>query len=160
MASEVSMRPRKLVWHYTHGVYLKQILNAGILRLTDKGIALGERPALWFSKEQFWEPTAQKLGAKPDGTFVLLGMLGTYQLMGGLGRIGVDPDTVPLCDFATFAASSGIPAEQVRAMKRRGREQGANPRNWLASFAPVRSEQWAAVEVYDGRHWRPIEHQT
>jgi hypothetical protein len=62
-------------------------------------------------------------------------MLGTFQRASGLGRIGVDPNRVELSDFETFGATSGIPAADLQAMKHRGRKQGANPRNWLASFA-------------------------
>jgi hypothetical protein len=35
-------------------------------------------------------------------------------------------------------------------MKKRGRDQLANPRNLLCTFAPVPSESWIAVEVYNG----------
>jgi hypothetical protein len=142
-----------MVWHYTTGTYLQQILKTRVLRPTGAGIARGERPALWFSKEQYWEPTAQKAWGSPDGSVVLLGMLGTFQRASGLGRIGVDPNRVELCDFETFGATSGIPAADLQAMKHRGRKQGANPRNWLASFAPVPCENWAAVEVYNGTRW-------
>jgi hypothetical protein len=148
---------KRLVWHYTTGYYLERIIKTQTLLPTEKGIEPGERPALWFSKEQHWEPTAQKRWPNPDGTYRLLGMLGTYQHVGGLGRIGVDPDRVELCDFATFVATSGIPQEAVRKMRRVGREQRANPRNWLVSFAPVRSESWAAVQVYSGTRWVEID---
>jgi len=128
-----------------------------MLRTTDAKIAPGERPALWFSKEQHWEPTAQKAWEHPDGKIERLGMMGTFERAQGLGRIGVDPEQVELCNFKTFVATSGIPASNVREMKRVGRLQGANPINWLGSFAPVPLEKWAAVEIYTGTRWEPLE---
>ena len=90
------VKTKKLVWHYTTGDYFELIFESRTLCTTDAGIAPGERPAVWFSKDQFWEPTAQKatatIPAEADRAtanallhsgnlepIVLLGMRGTYE---------------------------------------------------------------------------------
>jgi hypothetical protein len=78
-------------------------------------------------------------------------MTGTFEQFRGLGRIGVDPEQVKLYDFNAFVVMSGISPGDVFTMRRLGREQHANPIHWLASFEPVHSESWAAVQVYDGK---------
>jgi hypothetical protein len=73
---------RGVVWHYTTGEKLNLIISTRALRPTSAEIADGELPALWFSKEQIWEPTAQKAWRELGGRTVLLGMRGTYERAG------------------------------------------------------------------------------
>jgi hypothetical protein len=68
-----------MLWHYTMGNCLRWIIKTGAL-IPYGGNELaplfpGEKPAVWFSTEQFWEPTAQKGD---------MGMLGTHEKCGGL----------------------------------------------------------------------------
>jgi hypothetical protein len=147
----------RLVWHYTTETHLNEILASRVLLLKAAGpTVLNERPGVWFSKEQIWEPTAQKARRNPrTGEEKLLGMRGTYE-NAGLGRIGVDAERTLLLDFDTFVATCEMPAKIVRAMKKWGQGQGANPRNWMCSLEPVGIEQWIAFGRYDGMHWRDV----
>jgi len=49
-----------LVWHYTLLTKLQMILNDGLIKPTDVMIDPREKPAVWFSSNQAWEPTATK----------------------------------------------------------------------------------------------------
>jgi len=47
-----------LLWHYTKGVHLAKILADGFIRPATAFVDPGEKPIVWFSTDQHWEPTA------------------------------------------------------------------------------------------------------
>jgi len=73
----------QLAWHYTIGQHLINILKTGALLPTDVLIQSNELPALWFSLNQAWEPTASKAMITSDGIFVGLTKEETRQVGGG-----------------------------------------------------------------------------
>src|SRR5690242_12554077 len=77
-----------LAWHYTTGENFRLIVESGFLLPTAVGIGKHEKPVLWFSVAEFWEPTAAKMMLQ-NGQMVNMGMEGTYKHGGGLARFGV-----------------------------------------------------------------------
>src|ERR1700735_3053879 len=92
-----------LAWHYTIGLYFRQIVECKALKcIRINGAPQSERPVVWLSMEQYWEPTSAKACRFPDGTERTLSMKETADLFEGLYRIGIDPETFELFDFVSF----------------------------------------------------------
>lgn len=153
-----------LVWHYTTGHLRQAIELTGALMPTNDHAPKGEPPAVWFSPDERWEPTAAKGWIGPDGTRRRLTQRETCERGGGLVRFGVDPDRVPLVSWAGFRAvclEHRVPRGYLNALERVSRDQGANPREHFAALALVRREDWARVDVldtaagWDARLWVP-----
>lgn len=132
----------RLLWHYSKGVHFRSIVDDGCLRPATVGVVPPERPAVWFSGRQVWEPTVAM--AEPMASFAAR--------MGGLIRIGVQADVAPH-NWTAFRRLSGARREVVRGLTRGARSVGANPDDWRVSFDPVPRERWAAVEVWDAGAW-------
>ena len=73
----------KTAWHYTTGQKAKMIFESGELKPTDAFIEAQEKPILWFSKNQEWEQTANKMLAGPGGTLRQLTTDETRNMGGG-----------------------------------------------------------------------------
>ena len=74
------------LWHYAPAAYLERITNSGCLRPSNPW-APNELPLLWFSANQFWEPTATKMICDTNGRLRPL----TYSEMKQIGivRFGI-----------------------------------------------------------------------
>lgn len=143
---------RDFAWHYTTGQNFVQIVKSGVLLPTAAYIARRERPVIWFSLEQFWEPTAQKrLQGRPEE----LGMQGTYEHGGGLVRFGVAP--AHLVPWPRLARLARIPSAVQRGLVQSGRAQGATPERWLGMIGrPMSLMDIEAIDVFDGQSWTRI----
>src|SRR5574340_288025 len=102
-----------MLWYYTTVKTLHEILGRGELQPERIGRSAKEKPAVWFSSNQEWEPAANMPWEDPDGMAVRLGKDQTYVLGGGLARIGVAPEVAPH-DWKTFKQQSGI-APKIRS---------------------------------------------
>lgn len=132
-AKSRTQKPTKLkplAWHYTTCVHLAAILQSGKLIPTGVGIESDERPALWFSMNQSWEPTANKAVHTPDGSVHQLKTMREVHEVMGVVRIGVDPAKLKLIGFDSFVRRSGISRTEASNLKAAGRKIGANPYDW------------------------------
>ncbi len=136
----------QLVWHYTVLPKVKIIKQDPQLRPFGKP---GILPAVWFSTEQDWEPTAacNWQAEKADGTKEFLDRDGLYKAHGGLYRFGVRPEIAPIT-WDEF--SKGLPEEVIKAMLDGANELGADPAKWRATKASVPQDQWEVVQMWDG----------
>ncbi len=147
----------KLAWHYTTCAqeHLGAILQSGKLAPMGAYVESGERAALWFSMNQVWEATASKAVRAPNGKEYELSTMDEVHKVMGVVRIGVDPAKVKLCGFDSFVRRSGISRSGAKNLRAAGREAGASPYDWRASFEPIPAAQWTAIEVWDGERWTP-----
>lgn len=145
----------KMIWHYTIDVSFAAIRRDGLIQPAYEYIAIGERPIVWFSKEQFWEPTVTKAPLLGDGTSEVLDMNGLFNHGILLIRIGVDPSTAPYT-WSEMKELSGMPPHIARGLAFVGRRQGANPSRWRGTFEAVSSDKWKAVEFFTGLDWVPL----
>lgn len=145
-------------WHYTTGDKFAQIVESGEIRPAKRGVPKGERPAVWFSINQEWEPTANKLSLKPDGTLVSLTKHQTFELANGLARIGVASETAPH-DWAEFKQLSRVRSDMARSLYQAALQQGSKPSWWFVSFDSVPRSKWIAVEIWGGSRWERVTHE-
>src|SRR5262249_43103036 len=103
------------VWHYTVGKRLRLILADGEIKPATAGVNGKERPAVWFSANEEWEETANKMTYDSFGVPVFLNKQQTHEHSGGLARIGVDPSTAPV-RWHEFKERSGIPSKIAKAI--------------------------------------------
>mgnify|MGYP006274232821 CR=1 FL=1 len=145
----------RVLWHYTTGEKFVAIIEDGILKPTACRIDPGERPAVWFSANQWWENTASKI-LQTDGRLRSLSMAETAAYGKGLVRFGVERQTAPI-SWRKFRTLSGISPATYRNMAKAGKKRGANPGEWFASFERVPRELWVAVEVFQDKKWVTVQ---
>lgn len=144
------------LWHYTTGQCLVQILEAGSILPATAYVPKEERPIVWFSLNQSWEPGANKMLRQGDGTILVLNKEQTEELGGGLVRIGVAPETAPH-DWHTLKELSGMSSTMAQALYRAAIESGARPGQWRGTFESVPRSKWIAMEIFKNGEWVPLE---
>lgn len=78
------------VFHYTTGLKLRAIINTGHIKPSTARIGPYEKPVVWFSASQRWEPTATKCPVPGKA-----GQRITAKLQNGLVRITVPTSCAP-----------------------------------------------------------------
>lgn len=141
-----------MLWYYTTVQELGRIMEGGELRPAAIGRSKKEKPAVWFSANQEWEPAANMPWQGPDGSQLRLTKDQTYVLGGGLARIGVAPEVAP-CDWKAFKQLSGISSKAAKELYNAATQAGSRPVQWFASFENVPRSKWLAVEVLEGTEW-------
>lgn len=126
----------ELAWHYTTGHCASQIIRSGIILPATEGVPLDEQPAVWFSLNQHWEPTATKgitdplTGKRRDATIKQM-----MRVAGGCYRFGVDPSR--LLDWPTLKANTGIRPLMLYRLEKAASRVRANPCEWMGSLHAV-----------------------
>lgn len=124
----------KTAWHYTTGQKAKMIFESGELKPTDAFIEAQEKPILWFSKNQEWEQTANKMLVGP-GTLRQLTTDETRNMGGGLFRFGMPSNK--LIQWPRLARSANMRSKIQRALEEGGLRAGADFREWCGLLEPV-----------------------
>jgi len=133
-----------------------------------------ECPAAWFTLRRDWDPATalmadpspQQLAAgisawREAGTAAVLAHLPPLdpRECGGLARVGVAPETVPL-RWDDFVRQDVIDPHLAWAREAMDRESGSNPDEWRVSLEPVPASKWLAIEVRsgtrEGERWEPL----
>jgi hypothetical protein len=125
----------KAAWHYTTGQKAKMIFESGELKPTDAFIEAQEKPILWFSKNQEWEQTANKMIILPDGNFRQLTTDETRNMGEGLFRFGIP--SLELSPWPRLARSANMRSKIQRALEEGGLRAGADFREWCGLLEPV-----------------------
>ena len=140
----------ELIWHYTSLVHLEMIEKDQCLKVSNAEREFGFNPALWFSKNDFWEPTATKM--KSNGNCLTINQqLETI----GMIRIGVE-FTDNMISWKKYKHFSKMPVQMYDSMAEIGIEKGGNPDDWFCLFSDLPSKYWKTIEEYDGKKWVDI----
>lgn len=140
-----------LVWHYTSGDCLECILADGEIRVAEGNIEARERPAVWFTTRQTFEPTAVKCISK-NGRLGVATPEEMDLLAGGHARIGVAARLVRL-GWTYHVNRSGISRRTARALATYGEEIGSEPNEWRVFYGCVPSGMWSRVQVMRDGQW-------
>ncbi len=132
-----------VVFHYTTGLKLKQIINSGCIRPSTAQVPAHEKPVAWFSTSPDWEPTATKcpVAGKP-------GQLIAAKAQGGLVRITV-PGSVAPYGIQQLPKIAGTSLGAYTGLILSGLELGADPGAWRFTPTPVPTALFREVEFYD-----------
>lgn len=139
-----------VAWHYTTGACFKQIVETGYLLPSNGLVEPPEKGVLWFSTNQYFEPTACKM----DRSFRLCSMEETMELGGGLVRFGVARSR--LHPWKTICRKAKTPLQIRESLERVGREQGATPKEWYCTLKPVPVES-CAIDVMENGIWVSVQ---
>jgi hypothetical protein len=137
-------------WHYTTGIAFQSIVKSGVLLPSKKYIAKNERPVLWFSLNQDYEPTAAKGVRLDDGRVAQGSRDTTYKFGGGLVRFGYAAKR--LIPWRDLKKKARIPIRVVDGLERVGRKMQAHPGDWLGSFRAISISE-LVIDVWDGASW-------
>lgn len=138
----------KLAWHYTTGEKFLQIVEDGVLVPSDIYVNPPERPVLWFSLNQEWEPTACKHWKdRATGVVSRLTREETHERGRGTVRFGCDPSA--LIPWDELPRRAHMQRQMSTGLAIVGLQQGAMPSQWMGSLSPIYREQWLAVEVWE-----------
>lgn len=124
-----------MVWHYAPWAYLPAMVESGALRGSNVNAA-GEKPMLWFSANQKWEPTATKMILNKNGTTVQMTFKQQQQIWGCI-RFGMAADDSRLLNWHAACAFAGTPRETRRTLERVGEKKRADPAHWFATAATI-----------------------
>ena len=145
-----------MIWHYTVGDNFASIYHSGVIQPATDYIALGEKPIVWFTTEEFWEPTVTKGRRRPDGTVEDLGMRELVAEGFLLWRIGVAPETAPY-KWPELKKLSGMPSEEAAHLAKIAKDKGGHPSRWRGTFIPVQAESWKAIQFFNRLEWVPFD---
>ena len=144
-----------MVWHYTIKQRLDRILVDGLIKPATVFVPPNEKPVVWFSSNQIWEETANKI--LQDSTGIRRGnKKETHEHGGGLARIGVAPEAAPYT-WNDFKRLSGIQPKAAKLLYQAAIAGRARPGEWFVSFEAVSSKKWLAIELFDGTNWIPFD---
>jgi len=147
-------RMDQLAWHYTTGDHFKEIVESGLLMTTSAGCPDNERPIVWFSMNQWFEPTATKMvfeNSRPRS----LTMQETKTFFNGLVRFGYPPlKLIPWHDLPKLA---GITRHVKRGLEKAGRLQGATPHHWMGSFQAISVDDLVIEVMNDQNQWQRVQ---
>ena len=141
-----------MLWYYTTRNNLSDILAAGQISPVATGVPRKEKPSVWFSANQEWDPAANLPWQDPDGSTVRLSKDQTFVMGGGLARIGIAPETAP-CDWKTFKQQSGISSKAAKELYNAAVRSGSRPGQWFASFENVPKSKWLTIEILENDAW-------
>lgn len=137
-----------IVYHYTTGMQLRSIVETGEIRpYKSKAHGKRERPAVWFSAHQYWEPTATKGIRSIDGSVRDCTMEEMIDKCGGLARIGLLKTYGHLIRWDEFLKVSGIKSERAKGLAKYGRLIGADPNEWYACTKPVPWSEFLLLDL-------------
>lgn len=125
----------KTAWHYTTGQKAKLILESGELKPTSAFIEPEEKPILWFSTNELWEQTANKMLGLPNGALRFLTMQETRDMGGGLFRFGMPTDQ--LIRWPRLARTANMKRKVQWTLEEAGLRGGADFREWCGLLEPV-----------------------
>lgn len=140
--------------HYTYGHHLASILRSGCLLATGVSIPPHERPSLWYSTREDFEPTALKPVRFPgEPNPVRLTMQELHELA-GVYRFATDTERVRAKPFAQACRELGILPTDAQAMIRVGNEMGSRHEDWYATprHQPLSLHEF---ERWTGANWEP-----
>lgn len=141
-----------LAWHYTTREKFSLIKMAGVILPANAGIAEGERPVVWFSLDQHFEPTACK--AITDGLGTRMLTVEEMHKQCGLVRFGIQPRR--LLAGAELKRKARINNQTWRELVTSANEMGADSGLWFGTLEPL-PVSWCVVhEMADGQVWRPL----
>lgn len=139
-----------IIWHYTLPLHLEKILKDQILKVSEAEKKFGIRPAIWFSKNQIWEPTASKMLS--SGKWM---SMEEQSKKFGLVRIGIEFNK-NLISWGRYRYDAKINLSLYKTMQELGIEKGAKPTDWYCSFKNIASSEWVEIQEYISGNWVSI----
>ncbi|MGH3626908.1 MAG: hypothetical protein ACRET2_02630 [Steroidobacteraceae bacterium] len=118
-----------MAWHYTVGKHAENIRRDGFIRPATLHVRPPEKPIVWFSTRQDWEPTATPAWERNYNMMTVPMMM---ELAGGLWRFGMD--SAEFLPWGRLKEAARIPKKVLRGLEKAAR---GDPYCWYGSLEPV-----------------------
>lgn len=141
------------VYHYTSSYHLEQILQDGRLKVSKADRNFGIRPAVWFSKNLKWEPTATKMIFDVTSFRTLTEEEQLNSL--GMVRFAVALST-EFISWRRYRHIGKIDPQLHSSMEALGLECGSKPDDWYCLLRNVPLSECISMESFDGLDWQSI----
>jgi hypothetical protein len=140
-----------LAWHYTLGANLLGILENGHILPTDQpDTPVTECPVVWFSLNQYYDPSAAKSielnGVKQPSTLPVMRQLGN-----GVYRLGISPAV--LLSGEALRRQAHISKDRWKALVKKAQGGGNSASDWLGSIDPVVASDCVIEMLNDDLRW-------
>jgi hypothetical protein len=148
-----SNSPTEFVHHYTTGLKLCSIMNTGFIQPSTAHIEPVEKPVVWFSSSERWEPTATKVPVPG-----MPGQVMTAAAQNGLVRLTVPASTAPH-KIEELPELAGTSIDTYMGLLLGGLQLGSDPTSWRFSLNPVPTSFLHTVAFYDfaNDRWLTVE---
>jgi hypothetical protein len=147
-----------LVWHYTTKEHAISIAKMGLLKVT-KPPGCPDKAELWFSKQQFWEPTASKMVNKDGIWAATLGgefAMNIQVAYSGIYRFGIKYPNSNLMSWSKYKKAGNKTEFEIFLLETTGIEVGSNPKNWLVSLNNISISEVSKIECFNGKTYEFI----
>jgi len=128
---------------------LLKILQSGEIRLATLYVPPTEKPVVWFSYHQNWEPTATPADSSRPTRQLTFDELTEIETP---ARIEVDPQAAPL-DWRSWRKLSGVKSKMIKHLEEIAIRRDADVKTWRMSFEPVKTSDFISVEVFANGKW-------
>jgi hypothetical protein len=139
----------KIAWHYTVGSRAKDILESGKIRPATANVPSNERPAVWFTVRDDWEPTANKRWQNSNTGEVKF--LSTDEMLkrgGGGVRFGIPVHK--LTPWNKLINKTRMDSKTKKALIEFAINVGSDPDSWYGTIKPVRVKDCVIQLLWDG----------
>ncbi len=154
------MTATTMLWHYTTGDLLRAIIQSGVVRVARSSTGPGERPLVWLSAHQEFEPTAIKTAFDGFGRLHHLTLAELAFHAGGLARLGLSVSTAQSRGFQRWPMVAGMARLRqnvITGLEVAGRAQGANPSDWWGGKAtPISAFERIEFRATASDPWAPV----
>ncbi len=158
----------QLVWHYTYGHHIEEILATGTLLPPARVASLVEeahnghgtreyesdKKMLLFSSNPYWEPASYR-AIMENGVPVELHQRSDYEKRGlKIIRFGVDRSI--LKPWVKLKRLAHMPKGMAQSLEDLAYKLGSNPYDWWGTLFPVPRAEWQTVEVLESDTWEQV----
>lgn len=154
-----------MIYHYTVGLKIPSIVRDGVLIPSTAFLFENEKPVVWFSSHNFFEPTARKLYVR-KGEFRVMTVDEMYRLCGGCFRYGLDSSKgrvmteLGIVDWIRLKDEANMDSAQRAQLAHAARSQSASPKQWYGTITPVPIDRLVCERLQktiDNRlKWEPL----
>lgn len=147
------MKTNVLAWHYTTGMHFLRIVESGVLYPATVGMTPPEKPILWFSLNQQFEPTARKCTFE-NGAMRTLSVQETFERGGGLVRFGISPHH--LLSGEKLRHRAHVDRKLWAGLRLAGIKQQADPDLWFGSISALEVQKFTIEAMNDSGSWERV----
>lgn len=139
-------------YHYTKAVNLPSIINEGKIRTTILTGVKKEKPAVWLTTSEEWEPccSSGKIDRLTNSTKTM--SLDEMKEIMGVCRIKIS-EKLPTVTWAKFKHVGGISEELHNNLTDFSNNKGGKTHLWNCSLRPITEEYFESIEMLMGENW-------
>lgn len=138
----------KLIYHYTYRIAFKKILKDGYIKLATAGIPNWMKAAVFFTYNDFWEPTVNKnVRDNKTGAIRQLSFEEMYKRV-GVYRIAINEEVAPYNAYEYFELSKMRESDKKHFIEY-ANKVNSNIEEYRISFKTIEKKDWVNIEYFN-----------